>query len=304
VYPSGMNLNSSQQTQRLLLRASQVAIGAMLVCAALIALDPRELVGEPVWLKPTKFWASIVIYGLSLRWVLARTGLEARWVSRIVVLTFGIEMLAICGQAARGVRSHFNVATGPDAAVFAIMGVAIAVFWVANAVLTWSLFKFRPPESARPAWEAARWGMLLFLAGAWTGQPMTMPNAAQKELIRAGAGLESGAHSIGLADSAARHLPITGWNADAGDLRVPHFVGMHFLQVLIGLLWLGERLGTERKRLERMLRGGAALGGAVFVTSLVQAFQGRTIVSTEGPFVAVYATMTALGVIWVIGSSR
>src|SRR5690606_13184510 len=77
-----------------------------------LALDPRTVLGDPVWLKPAKFAASISIYTFTLAWVFGhlrahvRTRRVVRWMTVAAML---IEMAIIGGQAARGTTSHFNV---------------------------------------------------------------------------------------------------------------------------------------------------------------------------------------------------
>jgi hypothetical protein len=148
----------------------------------------------------------------------------------VLVLEVGI----IDVQAARGLTSHFNAATALDAALFAIIGVAIVMLWVVGMVLTVALFRHRF-EDATFGW-ALRLGMLLTVLGQGTGVLMTVPSHAHLEAARSSGMQVSGSHTVGAPDGGPG-LPITGWSREHGDLRVPHFIGMHAVQLLPAIAW-------------------------------------------------------------------
>ena len=109
-----------------------------------LAIDPRVITGAPAWLKPAKFAISTGVYALTLAWVMTylqgwpRLTRLVGWSTAAVMV---IEVALIGLQAARGVTSHFNVATTFDTAVFAVMGISILVAWVMSVALTVALFR-------------------------------------------------------------------------------------------------------------------------------------------------------------------
>ncbi len=168
-----------------------------------------------------------------------------------------IEIALIDMQAARGTSSHFNFATHFDGAVFAVMGVSIACIWLSMLLLTVVLFR-QPFAGSAWGWSL-RLGMVLALIGTGSGGLMTVPNSQQLAEAHATGRLPiAGAHTVGAPDG-GRGLPVTGWSADHGDLRIAHFLGMHGLQVLPLLAWwIARRRALASERTQRNLIFAAA----------------------------------------------
>ena len=205
--------------------------------------DPRVITGAPAWLKPTKFGVSITLYSLTLVWILGFIQGRRRLVSILgwtVLVTFGLEWVAILTQVTRGSTSHFNVATPFDAALWGLMAVAIAVLWVANFV-TAGLLLFQKFENLAFAWSL-RLGIIVTIVGMGLGYLMTSPTAQQMAGWDAGGAVTiAGAHTVGV-DDGGPGLPVVGWSTRGGDLRIPHFIGMHALQLVpLAGWWVGRR---------------------------------------------------------------
>ena len=223
-------------------------LGATLVG---LIVDPRVITGAPAWLKPTKFAISISIYTATFLWLLTFISGHTRIVRLIAWLTAGglvIEMALIAMQVVRGTTSHFNVSTPFDTAVWSIMGGTIVCVWTANLILGIVLMRQRFADAAF-AW-ALRLGVLISLMGMGVAFLMTSPTSAQRAAAKAGGLPSAGAHTVGVADGGPG-LPIIGWSTVGGDLRVPHFVGLHGLQLLPLFGWLLIRYGTRLRPASR-----------------------------------------------------
>jgi hypothetical protein len=100
-------------------------------------------------------------------------------------------------------------------------------------------------------------------------------------------------------------MPVTGWSTTGGDLRIPHFVGMHALQALPLLVLL---LGTLANRVPRLrsatVRGRIVLVAAAGYAGLVglvtwQAERGQPLIHPDGltlVALTILAAAVALGV--------
>ena len=245
-----------------------------------LAVDPRIITGAPAWLKPAKFAVSITIYTITLAWIFTllpewvRTRRVVGWLTAVTMV---IEIAIIGGQAWRGTTSHFNVGTVADAVLFTIMGTAIFIQTFATIAVAVALWRHRF-EDAAVGW-ALRFGMIITIVGALTGGFMTRPTAAQLEAARAGERMTiAGAHTVGAPDGGPG-LTGTGWSTEHGDLRVPHFVGLHALQVLpLVALWLG-RLRVRGRLRERLVLMAAAGYAGLYVMLLTQALRGVPLIA-------------------------
>jgi hypothetical protein len=154
-----------------------------------------------------------------------------------------------------------------------------------------------------------RLGMVLALAGTGSGGLMTIPTPKQLAEAHATGPLPiAGAHTVGAPDG-GRGLPVTGWSADHGDLRIAHFLGMHGLQVLPLLAWwIARRRSPPAARTQRnLIFAMAASYLALFLLLLWQAFRGQSIarpdkLTLEG--FAVWLFATGVAVIAIKGKTR
>jgi hypothetical protein len=275
---------------------------------AAMAVDPRVIAGAPAWLKPAKFAVSTAIYALTLAWLFTYLPAPPR-LKRIVgwgtAAILVLEVALIDMQAARGVISHFNVATGFDAAVFSVMGGAIVLAWGLAIALTVALFR---QTFADPAlgW-AIRLGMLLTVLGSGMGGLMTRPTVEQLVAVRTTHVMpKSGAHTVGAADGGPR-LPGTGWSREHGDLRVPHFLGLHAVQMVPLLtLMIGHRIASAAWR-RRAALVVAASYATLFGILLAQALGGEPVIAPSPPTLAalaLWATVTTAAIVYATARGR
>ncbi|MFF7011862.1 hypothetical protein ACFY9Y_23985 [Streptomyces fimicarius] len=276
------------------------------VSAVGLVVDDRVLVGAPIWAKPFKFSVSFVAYCLTLAWMLTlltRGRRIGRWAGHVVVLTSLVEMVIITVQVVRGKRSHFNTATAFDSALWNTMGMTIVVLWAATLVIAVLLLRTRIADRAEAL--AVRGGLLIALAGAALGFLMTLPSESQQAVGNLDASDAIGAHSVGVPDGGPA-MALTGWSTTGGDLRAPHFVGMHALQLipllLIALVLLAPRFALLRDAGVRLRLVRVAVAGYAALVALItwQALRGQPLIHPDG------ITLAAAGAILaaVAGGAR
>ncbi len=281
---------------RSLLAFSWAMAALAVVAAAGLIVDDRVVLGAPVWFKPFKFAVSFAAYGLTLAWMLSRRPSPGRLgagAAHVVVVSGLIEMAIITGQAIRGRRSHFNIETPLDQGLFVAMGLTIVALWTATLVIAVLLFRARLGDPAT-TW-AIRLGALIALAGLLLGGLMLMPTPEQQA---DGLRTAVGAHSVGVPDGGPA-MPLTGWNTTGGDLRIPHFVGMHALQALPLFLYGIEALAGRFARLrDARVRLRLVLVAAGFLTGLLalvtwQALRGQALIHPDTATLTALATLAA-----------
>jgi len=274
-------------------------IGVFAASVAGIALDPRTITGVPAWLKPAKFAISTAIFCGTMAWLFRYINIWPKFVRAmgwILAAVLVLEVAIIDIQAARGTTSHFNVGTVLDGVLFSVMGSSIAILWLASIGVLLALFRQRFEDTAWGWW--LRMGMLITVLGSAAGGLMVRPTSTQLEKLQSHQPVSVvGAHTVGAPDGGPGVSGL-GWSTEHGDLRIPHFFGLHGIQILpfVGWLMLRRRRYAIDGR-DASIAAAAGIGYIGFVAILTwQALRGISIVSLDG------LTMTAL-VIWTAVSA-
>ena len=214
-----------------------------LIAAIGLVVDDRVLVGAPIWAKPCKFAFSFGLYAVTWAWMhsLQRSHVRLGWyLGTFAAVACALEVAVVFVQTVRGHRSHFNVSTTFDTVMWTIMGTSIMVLWVANLIGT--VLLMREKHAARRVMLGLRLGAVVTIVGMTIAFLMTWGTDEQ----RANRPMKIiGSHSVGVPDGGPG-MAVTGWSTTGGDLRVPHFIGIHGLQlvplfaVVLGLLAVSE----------------------------------------------------------------
>ena len=194
-----------------------------------LVLDKRLIDGANVWAKPLKFEVSLALHFATLALIVHALNESARasamlwWVAVAAVIATAFEVAYIVLQASRQEASHFNVATPPRFALYALMAVGAVVITVAAGVVGGLAIS----AAGAALGPATRVGIGV---GLIAGTVLTLIVA-----FRMGGALS---HHVGIEPAGAARMPLTGWSLTVGDRRVPHFFATHLMQVvpLAGLL--------------------------------------------------------------------
>ncbi|MGN9786884.1 hypothetical protein ACTMTF_36060 [Nonomuraea sp. ZG12] len=208
----------------------------LVVSAVGLVLDDRVLLGAPVWLKPFKFAVSMAVYGTTLAWMLSLPHRGRKWTSglaTVFAVTGFVDTVIVAIQAARGTFSHFNKSTAAaEKIMLVIFGNAVLCIVLANLALA-IILACQRVHADRAMSRAIHTGLALAVAGMALGFLIPIQGKAETALTTSGERVVlSSGHSVGVPDGGPG-LPLTQWSTTGGDLRIPHFVGLHGLQVML-----------------------------------------------------------------------
>jgi hypothetical protein len=105
----------------------------------------------------------------------------------------------------------------------------------------------------------------------------------------------AGGHTVGAPDGGPGVIG-TGWSTEHGDLRVPHFVGLHAVQALILVALLLARTSLQHAARVRLVFIAASSYAALYVILLIQALRGVSFVAPDA------ATVTQLAA-WAVATA-
>ena len=207
---------------------------AMIPAAIAYGLDPQELRGVNVWIKPMKFMAALALFSFSTAWFIgllpkARRHTPAlRFIVTSIIGASLLEITYIVLQASRGQASHYNYSDSLHIMLYGVMGVGAILMCLTQAVLAIQISRYGR-EDIDPVWRMA------VVRGLW----LTL-------LLGAGVGIMLST----MQPPDGEGLPLTGWHASR-DLRPAHFLGMHAQQFLplLGLTLLGQPRASARRKL-------------------------------------------------------
>ncbi len=189
---------------------------AAVVFLALSRLTDTQVYNISAWYKPAKFALSTTLYAWAMAWYIGYLkDFQADWFAWSVVILLGYEVIYIALQAGRGQLSHYNESTPFYALMFSLMALAATLVTLYTAYVAFLFFKNSFPQLPTYYVWAIRFGLIIFVVFAFEGFVM--------------GGRMS--HTIGGPDGEAG-IPFLNWSYYYGDPRIPHFIGMHALQVL------------------------------------------------------------------------
>lgn len=278
-----------------LMTTAALMVVVSLLHAAGLVLDDRMYGSSPNWMKPLKFSFSFIFYtawlGALIHLLEKASGAferKARKFGNYITFVIWVEIVFIDIQTMRGTISHYNFHTVIEAIAYESAGFLAMSMVVVSVLLAYLVI--RKQAASEPVLLALKTGTWLLVLSALVGVFMAFPKVPggwSNDVV--------GGHSIG-ADINHAVVPYIFWAAEGGDLRVPHFIGLHAFQLLPLVAMIFHR--WVDRRVVWVLSAGYA---GVFFISFFQAMAGEAPFDVSMPTVAalaVTALATALGLVW------
>ncbi|WP_425461582.1 hypothetical protein [Glycomyces buryatensis] len=286
-----------------------------LVSVVGLFVDDRAILGENVWIKPLKFGFAFAAYCFSLAWLLGHLTRLRRfgwWTGTVFAAISVLEVGAIAAAAAAGTFSHFNTTEGGlndlVQAAFQLIPLMMTVNLVIAVMVLFQKF------GDRAVTAVVRWGLFLSTLGMVAafgivtagGQGERVQTDANGDEVLLNAG-----HGVGDLDGGGMFL--TGWSTTGGDMRVPHFIGLHGIQVLIIAAFAMSALAVRHAwlcddRTRARIVHSLALGTlGLFATTSMQALRGQSFVHPDAVTLAGFsasAAITIAGIAWAAAVAK
>ena len=250
----------------LLWRGALIFFALFAVLYAGTFIDSRLFNGVSVWEKPAKFFLSLSLHmatlacGLALLPANNRQAPSIRTAS-IVFLAAAIgEVIYVAFRAARGEASHFNETTTIAWLLYALMGMGAVTLAAVTSFIGWRILRQAPASAL-----AFATGLGFMLAG---------PLAT----LFGGYMAQHGGHWVGGDLTDATGLAFFRWSTTSGDLRVPHFFGLHIMQALPVLGFLFRDSSPPQAR--ALIGLGATVWVGLTILTFIQALAGRPFIGS------------------------
>lgn len=237
-----------------------------------LAVDPRLINDISIWTKPLKFELSLAVHLLTLA-VLVRfvpgEKRAAHWLTlvlAVIAVACFAEIVMINMQSLRGVGSHFNTSTAFDARIYQWMGIGALL-------LTLPVIAVGVRFATLPAVDRLTPGLKL-------GAALGLIFGALLTFIMAGyLSIQASGHWVDAPPTDLGGLPLAGWSRSGGDLRAPHFIATHLMQVVPLVGWIVDRrFDTTSAWPRRIVWATAVTGAALAILTFMQARAGQPLI--------------------------
>ncbi|WP_027344689.1 hypothetical protein [Hamadaea tsunoensis] len=277
----------------------------VVIAAVGIVVDDRVLLGEPVWVKPLKFGLAFTLYSGALAWLLTKLRRAPRlgwWTGTVFAFAATLEVAGITVQAARGTFSHFNAnfADPVTVAMTQLFTYGVAAIFLAQLVIAGVVLAQR--SLSRPLTRAIRYGISLATLGMLVPVWWMVTNAHERTVTDANGTKITMYQGHGVGDLDGHGMFLTDWSTTGGDFRVPHFVGLHAIHILLLTAFVLGRLAhripalrDETVQARLMIVAGLAYAG-LFAVLVWQTGRGQSLIHPDGATLLGFGGVAAVAV--------